>query len=384
MALAVVLLIGAGLLLRSYQRINDVNPGFSADHLLTFTVGLPEQKYKTSAEAGRFMRDLVARVANHPDVQHAAGVYGLPLDDTFRASSSFLRPGEADSADSPTAGMRIVTPDYFSTMKIPLRRGRVFDVRDDENAPEVVAINEEAARRYWPGVDPIGQQLRLGVRLADARSGMKTIVGIVGDVKFSGLDAIAAAPEVYLPYAQHQVDSLTIAVRTAGDPLAFVPAARADLASLDRDLPMAAVRTMDQVIGRSIAERRFTMLLLATFAAVAVLLAAIGVYGVLAYLVSQRTQEIGVRLAIGATPADVARLFVREGAGLTLIGVLCGLAGAVAATRALSTLLFGVTTTDPLTFAAVAGVLALVALLASYVPARRAARVDPMAALRAE
>jgi putative ABC transport system permease protein len=192
------------------------------------------------------------------------------------------------------------------------------------------------------------------------------------------------APEVFVPYAQHPVDSLTIAVRTAGDPMAFVPVARADLAALDRDLPLAAVRTMDEVIGRSIAERRFTMLLLATFASVAVLLAAIGVYGVLAYLVSQRTQEIGVRLAIGARPEDVVRLFVREGAALTLVGVACGLAGALAVTRTLSTLLFGVTTTDPVTFTAVAGTLAIVALLASYFPARRAARVDPMSALRAD
>ncbi|MGH9144731.1 MAG: ABC transporter permease, partial [Vicinamibacterales bacterium] len=383
MALAVVLLIGAGLLVRSYQRISVVDPGFAADHLLTFTVALPEQTYKTSADAGRLMRTLVARVADHPGVQHAAGVYGLPLDETFRASSSFTRAGEADTADSPSAGMRIVTPDYFSTMKIPLRSGRLFDAHDDDHAPEVVAINEEAARRYWPGTSPIGQQLHLGVRLAEARSGMKTIVAIVGDVKVSGLDA-TAAPEVYVPYAQHQVDSLTIAVRTAGDPMAFLPIARADVTALDRDLPIAGVRTMDEVIGRSIAERRFTMLLLAAFAGVAVLLAAIGVYGVLAYLVSQRTQEIGVRLAIGATPRDVVRLFVREGAGLTLVGVACGLAGAVAATRALSTLLFGVTTTDPITFSAVAGTLALVALLASYLPARRAARVDPMSALRAD
>jgi len=381
MALAVVLLIGAGLLIRSYQRIGMVNPGFSADHLLTFTVALPEQKYKTSADAGRFMRDLVARVGEHTGVEHAAGVFGLPLDDTFGASSSFTRPGETDSADSPTAGMRIVTPDYFSTMKIPLKSGRAFDAHDDENGPEVVAINEEAARRYWPNVNPLGQQLHLGVRLAEARSGLKTIVAVVGDVKARSLDT-TVAPEVYVPYAQHQVDSLTIVVRTAGDPMAFVPMARADLASLDRDLPLAAVRTMDDVIGRSIAERRFTMLLLAAFAAVAVVLAAIGVYGVLAYLVSQRTQEIGVRLAIGATPGDVVRLFVREGAALTMVGVAGGLAGALLVTRALSTLLFGVTTTDPLTFAAVAGTLAIVALLACYLPARRAGRVDPMAALR--
>jgi putative ABC transport system permease protein len=383
MALAVVLLIGAGLLIRSYQRIGMVNPGFSADHLLTFTVALPEQKYKTSADAGRFMRDLVARVGEHTGVEHAAGVFGLPLDDTFGASSSFTRPGETDSADSPTAGMRIVTPDYFSTMKIPLKSGRAFDAHDDENGPEVVAINEEAARRYWPNVNPLGQQLHLGVRLAEARSGLKTIVAVVGDVKARSLDT-TVAPEVYVPYAQHQVDSLTIVIRTAGDPMAFVPMARADLASLDRDLPLAAVRTMDDVIGRSIAERRFTMLLLAAFAAVAVALAAIGVYGVLAYLVSQRTQEIGVRLAIGATPGDVVRLFVREGAALTMVGVAGGLAGALLVTRALSTLLFGVTTTDPLTFAAVAGTLAIVALLACYLPARRAGRVDPMTALRTD
>ena len=381
MALAVVLLIGAGLLIRSYQRISLVNPGFSADHLLTFTVALPEQKYKTSADAGRFMRDLVARVGDHPGVEHAAGVFGLPLDDTFRASSSFTRAGETDNADSPSAGMRIITPDYFSTMKIPLRSGRPFDAHDDENGSEVVAINEEAARRYWPGINPLGQQLHLGVRMAEARSGQKTIVAVVGDVKGSSLDA-TAAPEVYVPYAQHQVDSLTMVVRTAGDPMAFVPMARADIASLDRDLPLAGVRTMDEVIGRSIAERRFTMLLLVSFAAVAMVLAAIGVYGVLAYLVSQRTQEIGVRLAIGATPGDVVRLFVREGAALTMVGVAGGLAGALLVTRALSTLLFGVTTTDPLTFAAVAGTLAIVALLACYLPARRAGRVDPMTALR--
>ncbi len=324
----------------------------------------------------------LARLGAHPGVDAAGAVFGLPLDDNFSASSSFTRPGETDNADSPSVGMRVVTPDYFKALKIPLRSGRRFDAHDNATGEEVVIVNEEAARRYWPGVNPIGQQLHLGVRLvAGIRSGMKTIVGVVGNVKYGGLD-VNPPPEVYLPHAQHPVDSLTIVVRTGGDPEAFIPTARADLAAIDRDLPLAAVRTLDQVVGRSIAERRFTMLLLATFAALALTLAVIGVYGVLAYLVSQRTREIGVRLAIGAAPSDVVRLFVREGLVLAAIGLVCGLAGAVAAARALTTMLFGVTPTDPVTFAGVATALAIIALAASYLPARRAAAVDPMNALR--
>jgi predicted permease len=248
----------------------------------------------------------------------------------------------------------------------------------------VVIINEETARRFWPGQNPIGQQLHLGVRLASGvRSGQKTIVGVVGNVKHGSLDS-TTPPEVYLPHAQHEVDSLTIAVRTNGDPMAFVPQARSTLAGLDSELPMADVRTMTDLIGRSVAERRFVMVLIAAFATVAVLLAAIGIYGVLAYVVAQRVPEIGVRLAIGATPGDVVRLFVREGATLTAIGLLCGLAGALAAAQALTSLLFGVTATDPSTFLAVGASLVVVALIASYVPARRAARVDPMSALRTD
>jgi putative ABC transport system permease protein len=270
-------------------------------------------------------------------------------------------------------------------MKIPVRTGRVFDARDTDASPEVVVINEEAARRYWPNEDPLGKQLRLGVRLVggNVRSGFKTIVGIVGDVKFGALDA-ATPPEAYLPHAQHPVADLTIAVRAAGEPMTAVPTARAALAAMDRELPMADIRTMHELVGRSIAERRFVMLLLGAFAALAVTLAAIGIYGVLAYIVTQRVQEIGVRLAIGASPRDVVRLFVREGAVLTLVGLACGLAGALAAAQALTSLLFGVHATDPSTFAGVAIALALVAFVASYVPARRAARVDPMTALRTD
>jgi putative ABC transport system permease protein len=383
-ALAVVLLAGAGLLLRSYQRITSIDPGFAADRVLTFSVALPEAKYGTSDSVHRFVGGYVSRLAASPGAEAAAAIFGLPLADDFSASSSFTKPGETDSANSPSVGMRIVTPDYFATMRIPLRAGRVFDARDDAAGNEVVLINEEAARRYWPGENPIGAQMHLGVRLVSGvRSGNKTIVGVVANVKYGSLDS-ATPPEVYLPHAQHPVDALTIVVRTRSDPMTFVPQARAAMSAMDRELPMADIRAMTDVIGRSVAERRFVMLLIVAFAVVAVSLAAIGIYGVLAYVVMQRVPEIGVRLAIGASPADVVRLFVREGALLTSIGLACGLAGALAAAQALTTLLFGVAPTDPVTFAAVAVALVAVALLASYVPARRAARVDPMSALRAE
>jgi predicted permease len=280
--------------------------------------------------------------------------------------------------------MRVVTPGYFSTLKIPLRSGRLFDARDNAGGAEVVMINEEAARRYWPDTNPIGQRINVGVRLVSGvRSGDKTIVGVVGDVKYGGLD-LAAPPEVYLPYAQQPVDNLTIAIRTKGDPTSIVPVARAELASLDRELPIADVKPMEALVGRSIAERRFTMLLLAAFAAVALTLAAIGVYGVLAYVVSQRTQEIGLRMAIGATAGDVVQLFVREGVVLAVVGLLAGLVGAVAASRVLASMLFDVGSSDPLTFLSVTCVLVAAALVASYLPARRAAHVDPMEALRTE
>jgi putative ABC transport system permease protein len=383
-ALASVLVVGAGLLARSYQRLSAVDPGFAADHVLTFHVALPEAKYPTAAAVQQMVTTLVQRLGGSPGIERAAAVFGLPLDSDFSASSSFTRTGEADSADSPSAGFRVVSPDYFATLRVPLRAGRLFDARDDGAGAEVVVINEEAARRYWPARNPVGQQIKVSVRLVTgAGTGVKTIVGVVGDVKYGGLD-LTAPPEIYLPYAQQPVDSLTIVVRTAGEPLAAAALARRELASLDPELPIADVRTMEDLVGRSIAERRFTMLLLGVFAAIAVLLAAVGVYGVLAYLVAQRTQEIGVRLAMGASPSDVVRLFMREGAALAATGLVAGLLGAAAGARALGSLVFGVTTRDPATFAGVAVAMAVTAIAASYLPARRAARVDPMEALRTD
>jgi putative ABC transport system permease protein len=384
LALAVILLVGAGLLLRSYDRIRRVDPGFTADGVLTFRVALPEAKYKEGAAVSRFIAEYMHRLAHTSGVRNATAVFGLPLDDEFDAFSTFTRAGEIDTEDSPNAGMRVITPDYLRTLNIPLRAGRMFDDRDTGTSPEVVLINEEAAHRFWPDRNPLGQQLHLGARLtSSARSGQKTIVGIVGNVKYGALDA-ATPPEIYLPHQQHPVPEITIAIRTLGDPMAFVAVARAELSAIDRELPISAIRPLTEVVRRSVAERRFLMLLLIAFATVAVLLAAIGVYGVLAYLVSQRTQEIGVRLALGASPRDVVRLFVREGVMLACIGLGAGLVGALAAGRTLSAMLFGIGPHDPVTFVGVAATLAASAVCASYLPAKRAARVEPMQALRAE
>jgi predicted permease len=283
MSLAVVLLVGAGLLMRSYQRLSDVDPGFAPDHLLTFTVSLPETTYTTAAANGQFVENYVARLATRPGVAGAAAVFGLPLDTNFTASSSFRRNNEPDAVDTPSAGMRVVTPDYFRTVKIPLRAGRLFDAHDNEASPEVVIVNEEAARRFWPGADPIGQQIKLGVRLVSGvRSGQKTIVGIVGDVKWSGLDAVPP-PEVYLPYAQQPVDGLTIVVRTTGDPASFAPVARVDLASLDRELLLCGADD-----GQSIRVALRPLLALSRRRRAARLRSASGVW----YLVSRRTRRL--------------------------------------------------------------------------------------------
>jgi putative ABC transport system permease protein len=269
-------------------------------------------------------------------------------------------------------------------MKIPIRDGRPFDRRDTATSPEVVLINERAAQRFFSGQSPVGQQIRVSAELArEARNGPKTIVGVVGNIKYDGLDEDTPA-EIYLPYEQHPVDAFTIAVRTSADRTVSIPTLRHDVAGLDPLLPLANIKSLAALVDASLAGRRFTMLVLLAFAAIAVALSVIGVYGVLAYLVGQRRREIGLRLAVGASPADVVWLFVREGAALTLVGLGVGLSGALAAGRWISALLFGVTPADPVTLATVVCALAGAAVCAIYVPARRAAGVDPSDALRAE
>jgi len=383
---AAMLLVGAGLLIRSYVQLQHVEPGFESARVTTFSVTLPAARYADPASSRAFVSALLSRLGAEPGVQSAAVAMGLPFTSDLNAITGFRHEGQAepDSASMPTASMRIVSPEYFKTLRIPIRDGRPFDRRDTATSPEVVLVNERAAQRFFPGQNPVGQQIRVSAELArEARNGPKTIVGVVGNVKYSGLDEDAPA-EIYLPYEQHPVDAFTIAVSTSADRIASIPTLRHDVAGLDPLLPLANIKSLAALVDASLAERRFTMLVLLTFAAIAVALSVIGVYGVLAYLVGQRRREIGLRLAVGASPADVVWLFVREGAVLTLVGLGAGLAGALAAGRWLSALLFRVTPADPVTLAIVVCTLAGAAACATYVPARRAAGVDPSDALRAE
>jgi predicted permease len=383
---AAVLLVAAGLLIRSYVQLQHVEPGFEPDGVTTFTLSLPAARYADPAAPRTFVTALLARLEMEPGVESAAVAMGLPFANDRDILTGFRLEGQVvpDSASMPTASLRIVSPAYFALMKIPIRSGRPFDARDTATSPEVALINERAAQRFFPGRNPIGEEIRVSAELArHARSGPKTVVGVVGNIKYRGLDEDSPA-EVYLPYEQHPVDTFTVAVRTSGNRIASIPTLRHDVARLDPLLPLANINRLAALVDASLAGRRFTMLLLLTFAAIAVALSVIGIYGVLAYLVGQRTREIGLRLAIGASPSDVVWLFMREGAALTLAGLGAGLAGAFAAGRSMSTLLFGVTPADPATIAVVLCALAAAAACATYVPARRAARVDPGEALRAE
>jgi len=386
LAFAAMLLVAAGLLNRSYLQLEQVQPGFDPDGVVTFSLSLPAAKYPAAASLEVFVSTLLSRLDAEPGVESAAVALGLPFTSDLNAITGFRRTDqpEPDSAAMPSASLRIVSADYFRTMRIPIRSGRLFDGRDTSAAPDVVLINERAAQRYFAGLNPLGQQILVSAQLArDARSGPKTIVGVVGNVKYDALDEETPA-EIYMPYGQHHVDGFTVAVRTSADPRAVVPSLRRHVAALDPLLPLANVKSLASLVDSSIVGRRFIMIVFLAFAVVAAALSAIGVYGVLAYLVSQRTKEIGVRLAIGASPSGVVWLFVREGIALTAVGLAAGLAAALAAGQWIRSLLFGVTAADPTTFAGVACALMVAAVLATYVPARRAANVNPADALRTD
>jgi len=385
-ALSVVLVIGAGLVMRSFWEMRQVELGFDPGNVLTLHLTLPQGDYDEAAQVVGFYERLREQVEAIPGVRSAGAAALLPLGQTTGDWGIDIDGRFRGPADPFHGYLQIVTPGYFETMRIPLVAGRTVAETDRADGSPVVVINERMAARYWPGETALGQRLRIRT---DEEGPWFTVVGIAGDIRHN---AIVEEPrhEMYFPHAQLPLalggttTAMNMVVRTARDPLAMTAPVRAAVRSLDPNLPVANVRAMDQVVEAAIAEPRFTMALLAVFAAIALLLGAIGIYGVLAYTVSRRVHEIGIRMALGAGGASILRMVVGQGVALVAVGVALGLVAALAATRVLANLLYGVTTTDPVTFAAVPLVLIAVALLASYIPARRATRVDPMVALRSE
>jgi putative ABC transport system permease protein len=381
-ALSFMLLVGAGLLVKSFMRLRDVSPGFNHNNVLTMRMGLMPGKYKQGEPRAQVFKQAVEKIKSVPGVESVGGVLSMPLGgDTLSVGRSYIREGRPFTPEeSANSAYLVITPDYFRALQIPLAAGRTFTDHDNDNAPKVVIVNQSMARQLWPGESPVGKRISIWRDEKFPRE----IVGVVGDTKAS-LDTEAGS-QMYVPYAQDaNWGSLTLAIRTANnDPASLAPAVRNEIRSLDKTLPVYNVKTMDEVLAASVADRRTSMLLFSTFAVVAMLLSMIGIYGVTAYYVTQRTHEIGIRMALGAQLRDVMKLVLKRGLTLALIGVVAGVAGALALTRLLSTLLFGVTAVDAATFATVSLGLIAVAIVACYIPARRATKVDPLVALRYE
>jgi putative ABC transport system permease protein len=372
--LSLVLLIGSGLLVKSFVRLLRVDPGFNPDHLLVFSVGLPPSSLP--AQQDQFYREVVSRLEAMAGVESAGAVSRLPLAGG-NSSRSFNLPGDGREYD---ADIRVSTPNYFRTMSIPLLRGRSLTAQDAESSVEVAVINLALAQTVFPGQDPIGKFI---VNFGPMHDKIQ-IVGVVGNVRHVALET-APRPELYLAFGQAHWPAAYMVVRSkVADPLTLLSASQNAVWDVDRDIPLANVRTMQDVIANGVLPRKFTMLLLSLFAALAMLLAAVGLYGVTSYSVSQRTQELGIRMALGAGKADVLRLIVGQGMRSAAIGLLLGLTGSMAITRLMSGLLFGVSARDPWVFGLVAALLGAVALVANAVPAQRATRVEPSAALRYE
>jgi predicted permease len=385
-ALALMLLISAALLMRSFWRLQNVDPGFAAENVLTARLWLPQPNqpesgpYFTHSSRIALYKQLHERLSELPGVQVVGGTTRLPFDGS-RSSAPFIIEGQAlESSDFNLTEFAAASPGYFGAIGIPLIKGRLFTEQEDENAPGVIVVNQSFAQKYFLNEDPIGKRIRLG---RQSQNPWLTIVGIVRDVKSEGLD-IETKPQMYR--SVHQASSLlfTLVIRTAANPSGLTEAVRNEVRSVDPDLPVFGVRTMEEVMANTVVQRRFAMVLLGMFAFVALALSSIGIYGVISYSVSQRTHEIGVRLALGASSRDILQLIMIQGVKLTAFGVAAGLAGAVAATRFLAFLLFGTSATDPITYVGITFLLSLVALVACYVPARRAMKVDPMIALRHE
>jgi putative ABC transport system permease protein len=382
-ALALVLMIGAGLLIRSFLRLRDVDPGFRPDHLVTARVSLPATRYAQDPQIISFWQRLLERVQTLPGVQATAITMSLPPNQLYISNPFTLEGQGYESHTSQLAEELTISPDYFRALNIPLLQGRSF-TDADRKAP-VLIINQTMAKKYFPDQDPIGKRLKTGD--ADPTSPWETVVGVVGDVKYAGLDA-PPSPTLYVPYTLEGWTGwsrdMSLVVRTNVDPASIVSAVRQELRGIDADVPLAEVRTMNDLIDRSVGEQRFRTLLLGTFSALALVLAGIGIFAVISHMASQRTREIGIRMALGAGRGEIMKLILRQAGVLALVGIAIGVVGAVFLTRVMRSLLFSVSATDALSFVSMCALLALVALLAASIPAIRATRVDPMLALRNE
>ena len=378
-ALSIVLLVGAALLLRSFARVTTVDPGFRADNVLAFRVALPPAAYREDHQRVAFFDKLIGRLEQLPDVRSAGMIQALPMRGSYVLSFTVQGRPEPKPADEPSANHRVVSPRYFSALGIPLKRGRLFTEQDTETSPMVAVIDEAFAARHFANEDPIGR----GIDIGNGTDGFYQIVGVVGNVHHVDLEA-SAGPTMYVPFRQDVFSSMWIVARSDRDPAQLVGAARQTVREIDPALPAFALMPLRDVINDSVAQRRFAMLLLAAFAATALFLAAVGIYGVVAYSVSQRTREIGVRLAIGAERRDVLALVIGGGMKLAAVGVAIGLAGALGLTQLITTMLYNVTPFDPLSYAVTASVLLTIAAIACYMPARRAMNVDPLVAIREE
>jgi putative ABC transport system permease protein len=388
-ALSLMLMIAAGLLLRSFGRLMEVDAGFDPHRVLMARIWLPVPNnpeldpYRPPAKRAAFVREVLRRAQALPGVQYAAAGAGnaVPLLGPHFTGQLTIEEKADSDAQLPTAQMTSVSPDYFRTLGTPLVRGRFFADADTLEAQRVAVVDEAAARRFWPDEDPVGHRFKPGGR--NSQAPWVTVVGVVGNIKTEGFDQ-PDQPHLYMCMFQNVGYAMAVYLRADGDPKSLTQALRREVQAVDPNLPVFGERTLEEVVSASLAQRRFALQVVGGFGVLALLLAGVGIYGVVAYSVSQRTREIGIRLALGASSGAILRWVFGQGMRLTLVGLGAGLAGALVLTRLLRGLLFGVETTDPLTYAALALLLAAVALLACYVPARRATKVDPMVALRYE
>jgi len=381
-ALAVVLVTASGLMLRSFVRLQGTSSGLNPHNLITLELELPDVRYHAAQQQTLFQQQLLQRVGSLPGVQNAATVDNLPFSgNAFNTSFTIEGRPTGPTTETPRAYYRVISPDYFPAIGIELHKGNQFTDRDTAEQPGVAIVNETAAQRYWPGVDPLGKRIKRG--RPESKNPWLTVIGIVSGSRQLSLKE-GSQPEIYVPYLQNPGLTFTLVARTASDPRSLTGALRKEVLSADREIPAVNLKLMEELISNSVAKERFYVLLLGVFAALALILAAVGVYGVMSYSVTLRTRDIGIRMALGARPVDIFKHIVGQALLLGLIGLGVGIVLAIASTRVMSSLLYGINATDPLTLAITSLVLLAVALLASYLPARRATRVDPLVTLRYE